>query len=1609
MPSSLSGASAVAVQVYQALYGKAPSNALLNSYTAQASANPQQTSAAASSALANDLASGFQTTSDAALALQVLNNVNITAATVTAPGSYTTLLSALTQAFTGFGPSARGQIILNVTNLLTKLEGDATYGVAATGFNNQAYADFVYGSVASNTSPAVVTAAPTTFNLTPLAGESIQGTSGDDLFIATIFDNQNSLQSGDKIAGGAGLDRLQADVGSSQNFAITPETTGVEQVAIRAQTNQFDAAQNNIQISQIDAQRMVGVNQWESNNSRADLIIEDVRILPNQVTKDITIAFIESDPGHVDFGLYFDQLSLRSQSNTTSVLSIELLDTRSAASGTGPLKDNPYDSFAFLINGTPIIVRSPAIDTALTYADLRTAISDQINVLKATNPLLANFTVTLGAEFTRFDTQSGQAVKGTAIVLTDTSGGVLTVNPAAGFATSSGFVPPISGLHTSISTVATSSTDKVTSKIILDDVGRGSTSGDLVIGGLSTGASSTSKGVERFEIRVDDNSKLESINSTNNTLQEVTVVNGLTSSNSFAYQATVKDKGNLTVNGVSGLNGGNVTIPGLNTVVGGGGAGPVSAATPITSGAGQAQGIDAQTGTNTPLPGSSAQTARGYGFSDVRLIDASAMVGQFAFSAEVTSASIAKYFNLRDTGALPAADNIAFVYNGGANNDAMFMTLDQGVASSRSTYISGREDFTFTANGGAGNDTITLNVAPGLAGGAQFWYTNQKLNANIFINGGDGNDTIRKPGAGDVIIDAGAGDDTVYSDNSGNLGATTVGGPGVFAIATGSAGTGAIAYTNAAAAELAAGQAAAASANATDATATPASTAGFGAGAAAVVAALNTLDQQTANATSADLTAAAVTPPLPSHANVISATQNAYAAGAITAAQKVAIDVAYNAYTTTPTITPPTTLGALATFTGGATNGAATVASEVVAGDAAVAPILAAALTALAAATGADARLPVQNLLLDGTQLAVEAATQAMVAVDDRSTGANEAGTTTTLNGLIAIQSALTVGATDATVVAALNAATASGAILAATATNLFNAATSAGAGTIDATEFAAVSLILSPAINNATNANTAAQVTLTAAIKVDTAVQVANAALAAVNAGGAAPDSVSSAQTLAAATAAAAAATTAATNLATATAKEAGLIALRGSITTATQEVIALNLLNNAQFANFITPGENATLTGFVGAAASATLVTAAQKLAFDTGATGFTVAGSVDALIATAHANVEALTAVSTTAAGIAAATATANTIMLAAVASGGQSLTIAAPRAVFVFNTSNQTSTYNVATQDDRNLADLKSDVNNTNNFFNSTVKVVYKGLVATSAVVPGTGFKTTDLELNQAIKAVINGDPVLSKLLVASDGPANTLIVNSLIDGTHTTSNLAISVTVPTSVTSADVAGAIAAGLVPAGSTDAALITAMGVAKAAFDTKGDYVTQFAESGANGGNVVLVGANSVTSSDNTITPGFGNDVIVLGTTVGTDLLTSSNETVVYAGTFGNDTIVNFAVAGLGVDRLNFSALNGSSANFGSLSADKSIVVGAATAVGATVLTAAQIAALFTDSATAINHVYVAVDSSNIGSIWQVADAAGVAAGNVTATLVGSINLADTSWAGMTAANFV
>ncbi|HEX8615065.1 MAG TPA: DUF4214 domain-containing protein [Telluria sp.] len=578
--------------------------------------------------------------------------------------------------------------------------------------------------------------------------DALVGTDANDTFVGTIFDNQNTLQGGDNIAGGGGNDTLRADIGNSQKFAFRAETTGVENVVLSAQAVATDTTDNNtVRTSEvaIDAERMVGVTRFEDSNSRADLLIEDIRILDSQITKDITIAMVQTDPGNVDFGVYFDQHSLRAAPVATAgaSLRLQLMDTRASEQGLAKLLDNPYNGFIFSFNGTPIKVASEAIDQAQTYPDLLKALQAAIKL----TPGVQNFIVTEGNSFTVADTKTGKPQTGTEIVITNPGAGTISLPKGSGWVAAAA-VPPDSGLHTAIlQGNPTSVVSKITSTVILDDVGRGSNGGDLVIGGLSTGDTSTSKGVERFEITVERTSRVQTINSTDNFLQEVVLVNGVIKGDVY-----VNGNANLKAVGTLGTppNGGQVTLPGL--------------------------------GVDTPLPGTDTtngglQHGDKYGFHDVRLVDASTMAGNVNLTAVITDRSVAKYINKVDTQSNSAADNVAFSYTGGTANDTIAVDLDAGVAGSRSQIISGLEDFTFGLNGGSGNDALTLRVVPAVAGGpgapvagnSTFWNSNQDLNNNISISGGDGNDTIRKLGDGDTRIDGGAGDDTIYSENTGAL------------------------------------------------------------------------------------------------------------------------------------------------------------------------------------------------------------------------------------------------------------------------------------------------------------------------------------------------------------------------------------------------------------------------------------------------------------------------------------------------------------------------------------------------------------------------------------------------------------------------------------------------------------------------------------------------------------------------------------------------------------------------------------------------------------------------------------------------------------------------
>lgn len=688
-----------------ALYGVALSNSVYSSAL-------QEIYARGFDAVANEVFNAdFGTQTNNAVAQTVANNLGLTGNANAEAVAY--VEAQLNAAAAG----TRGAVVMNALNLFAGLTSDATFGAAATAFEGKVANAILYSNRAENVQHGSFAGIAGTNVLELTTGfDKLTGTSGDDLFQGFSVGNVNTLDDGDVLDGGNGNDKLFADVVELAN-TITPRTNSIEHASFRVQFNQSDSGDNNIAgRGIIDAERMVGTNIYEDNNSRADLVIEDVRIGSSQITKDITVIMRDTDPGNVDFGLYFDQNSLRNQSASTSTINLRVLDTYAVAQGQPELKDSPYGSFTFHYSRdsgatwTKVELVSDAMQAAQTIDEMIAAMQIQADAAFGAGSV----TVSKGVAYTVPDSVTSSTVSGNEIKLTTEAAIQFDTTRAGSGWKATETVPAISGLYTSFNTASASTTDLVTSTIILDNVGRGSNGGELIVGGLSVGDTSSSKGVQQFDITVEDTSKLDGISSTNDTLRVVNIVNGTTDVQSDAYVTRVQNAGDLTV------------------------------------------GRSANSATSD-LPG---QNGSNFGFTNVQTINAATMTGKLGFTAEITQAAIAKYLNLADTANNPAADNVAFTYTGGANNDTMSVTIDGNVLASRT--LTGREDFSFTANGGSGNDDITVRID----GSTAAWLADQQALNNVTINGGEGNDTIKTPGAGDFVINAGGGNDTVYSDNS---------------------------------------------------------------------------------------------------------------------------------------------------------------------------------------------------------------------------------------------------------------------------------------------------------------------------------------------------------------------------------------------------------------------------------------------------------------------------------------------------------------------------------------------------------------------------------------------------------------------------------------------------------------------------------------------------------------------------------------------------------------------------------------------------------------------------------------------------------------------------
>lgn len=545
--------------------------------------------------------------------------------------------------------------------------------------------------------------------------EVIEGTDEDDSFVSNGFLDQSNI-----VDGKGGVDELNIDIENPDVLAF--ETRSVENVFIRKQDSIGSDQDAELGAADIDAELMKGVQQWWSKDSRSDLVIEDVNILPTEITEDITIGMRSTD-NQVDYEVYFDQLSLRAAPDeaSNSQANYELRDLRTVNTNEAePLGNLNIDGIRFELDGVKKTLRdadgSSAIDDAKTYEQLEAALKAALTAAQAEDADLAGLSIKLGGSFDiPPEFNAGNAINnaGRIVTLVDADGRPLS---NAGYTrnedATSGFT--LYG-ETSIGAPQTVA-NLITSNIVLDNVGSGSKGGDLVIGGMSTGDNSGSIGVEKFIVEVQRNSWLESLRSTNN--------DNANSGNVLSQ---------IIVSNASGLNG-NLRIDGSTTN--------------SDPNGDQADGYD--TGTS--------------GIENVRLWNSTAMTGSVTLTAELNADVVAQYLNLQDEApAASGADNVDFVYDFGTGHDTLRLSVANEVAS--------HEDFVLRVDSGAGNDLVAFDL--GLATDAVDIFNQQLLN-NVSVNTGAGNDTVvmgtdtlSAASSGEAFINTGAGDDTVYLSQDG--------------------------------------------------------------------------------------------------------------------------------------------------------------------------------------------------------------------------------------------------------------------------------------------------------------------------------------------------------------------------------------------------------------------------------------------------------------------------------------------------------------------------------------------------------------------------------------------------------------------------------------------------------------------------------------------------------------------------------------------------------------------------------------------------------------------------------------------------------------------------
>lgn len=207
------------------------------------------------------------------------------------------------------------------------------------------------------------------------------------------------------------------------------------------------------------------------------------------------------------------------------------------------------------------------------------------------------------------------------------------------------------------------------------------------------------------------------------------------------------------------------------------------------------------------------------------------------------------------------------------------------------------------------------------------------------------------------------------------------------------------------------------------------------------------------------------------------------------------------------------------------------------------------------------------------------------------------------------------------------------------------------------------------------------------------------------------------------------------------------------------------------------------------------------------------------------------------------------------------------------------------------------DIESDPVSAGIILNSKLTVSFNGFEAQVNVTPGASLVANQLTINNAIKAAILGDSVLSKLLTVEDGPGNVLLIHSNVDDVIAeTAKPVIAITGTGSAgggtyNAADIAALSATDLAALKAGDSTLDSASGDAAVAAAVNNALTAHNVHVGAaNVEATTKVGAASAFQNDSTVNAGTGSNVIVLASEV------NSTNTVVFDNTWTKTSIIGF-----------------------------------------------------------------------------------------------------------------